>query len=657
MGSLVALALIGQFALFGLYNFAEQRIAAANLKSETINKMRQLMADVSESVSAMHELQISAVDEMEPGAFIAVVDGLEQTATDRLSAIDDYAAVWPGGLDTVNSSALAEPVAGFANDLRILASLTESRGFTENDGARGALRSAAHSVEVLLEQAATEVLSFQLASIRTLERDLLMLRRHEKDYLLRGDAEKYGARFDEAMAVMIDALYVASLAPETDQQMRGFLNAYQTEFHGLIKVSEAREARVVRLGERYEALTADVEGVLGVFDNLWAEVSLERHTTEEATKQTLLWAIGISAVLLLIVSTLIARGITKPLGRIDGAMRALASGDLKTDIPDENRRDEIGSMARALRVFRDNARDTDRLRRAEAAREAEAANERRAATHAVAEDLERSVAGVIQAVSDTAAALRETAEDMTARTRTVGERASFAASAAGQTHQNVGAVAAAAEELSRSIEEIGERAARSSEVVRDAVQRAKEADEGVESLAKAGVSISEVVDLISTIAEQTNLLALNATIEASRAGEAGRGFTVVANEVKTLAGQTARATQDIAERIRAMQDATQTATGAIQAIGTTVGEVDEITHTIAAAVEEQGATTRSISRNMHDAADGTEAVSEQVGVIDEAAQTNEASASNVLSAADTLTRHADDLQNRMRETLKTLRAA
>ncbi len=657
VGSLVVLAVVGQLGILGLYLVGETRVETANLRAETLNTMRDLMTDVGEAVGSLREIQLVGVKEMPDEAVIEILDSLDALMQDRLTTIDAYSAAWPGGLLDFQAGPLVAGVTDYTMDLRILVSITNKIGLSENEGARGRLRAAVHAVEELLTKAESEALAFQLGGIRTLQRDMLSLRRHEKDFLLGSDADKYLPRFEAAMATMIDHLYNANLDAEVDRTVRGQLNAYNAEFTALTKTETSRSKHLANLDEGRETLVALLNDNLTLFDNLQAEVALKRQQTMEATETLILYGSAFSILALLLVGTLIARGITTPLAKINGAMGDISAGKLDTTIPAADRRDEIGSMARALAVFRDNARDAERLRNAEAARLAETAEERRAATRAVADDLERSVAGVIEAVSHTASALRETAQSMKAGTRNVSERATVAASAADQTHKNVGTVAAAAEELSRSIDEIGGRAARSSEVVQGAVMRAREADEGVETLSKAGISIAEVVDLISTIAEQTNLLALNATIEASRAGEAGRGFTVVANEVKTLAGQTARATQDISDRIKAMQDATRVATQAIQAIGTTVGEVDQITHAIAAAVEEQGATTRSISQNMHDAADGTEAVSEQIGAIDASAQTNEASAGDVLTAADTLGRHASDLEARMAATLESLRAA
>src|SRR5690606_14889742 len=167
-------------------------------------------------------------------------------------------------------------------------------------------------------------------------------------------------------------------------------------------------------------------------------------------------------------------------------------------------------------------------------------------------------------------------------------------------------VASASEELTGSIEEIGRQVTQAAQIAIRATEDAQASNAQVQSLAEAARRVGEVVNLIQDIAAQTNLLALNATIEAARAGEAGKGFAVVASEVKTLANQTARATEEIGQHIGGIQSATGEAVGAIQGITATIAEINEIAGSIASAVEQQGAATREISRNVQEAARGTQ---------------------------------------------------
>jgi len=177
------------------------------------------------------------------------------------------------------------------------------------------------------------------------------------------------------------------------------------------------------------------------------------------------------------------------------------------------------------------------------------------------------------------------------------------------------------------------------------------------SLADAAQRIGEVVQMIQDIASQTNLLALNATIEAARAGEAGKGFAVVASEVKTLANQTGKATEEIASQVTAIQAATKSAVEAIKGIDGTIGQMREISTTIAAAIEEQGAATGEITRSTQETARGTEAVSRNIAGVNEAAGNTGTAASQVLASAGELGRQAETLRVEVDQFLAAIRAA
>ncbi|PPQ38386.1 methyl-accepting chemotaxis sensory transducer with Pas/Pac sensor [Rhodoblastus acidophilus] len=205
------------------------------------------------------------------------------------------------------------------------------------------------------------------------------------------------------------------------------------------------------------------------------------------------------------------------------------------------------------------------------------------------------------------------------------ERAANAANAAAETSATVHAVAAGAEQLAGSVQEISRQVTAAMHMSSDAVTQAGEADRIVNSLAEAARRIGEITSLISTIATQTNLLALNATIESARAGEAGRGFGVVANEVKALADQTGRATCEIAEHIAEVQSSTRGAVSAIGSIAHTIQNLSEVSSGIAAAVEQQTAVTREIAQNMQVASTGVEQISQSISKI--SAATNQVAAS------------------------------
>ncbi len=361
-------------------------------------------------------------------------------------------------------------------------------------------------------------------------------------------------------------------------------------------------------------------------------------------------AIGVGLALL------IGGAIGKSVGGMTEAMRRLADGDTSVDIPGVGKTDEIGMMAGAMQVFKENRVIADRLAGEQAAERA--AREKRAErVESLTFSFEAKVGELVNMVSTAAAELRSTAESMTGTAGQTTEQATTVAVAAEQASANVQNVAGSAEELSSSISEISRQVTQSARIAGQAVNDAKRTDSVVRALADGAQKIGDVVSLISDIAGQTNLLALNATIEAARAGEAGRGFAVVASEVKSLATQTAKATEDIARQINGIQEATKEAVGSIQAISTTIGEINEIAAAIAAAVEEQGAATQEIARSVQQAAAGTQQVTANIGGVSHGATVTGAAASQVLGAADELSRQAESLNGEVREFMTGVKAA
>ena len=271
------------------------------------------------------------------------------------------------------------------------------------------------------------------------------------------------------------------------------------------------------------------------------------------------------------------------------------------------------------------------------------------------EDFETNVKTVVDQVAAASTEMRATAESMAASSEESVRQSNAVAAAAEEATSNVQTVASASEELSSSISEISRQVSQSSKIAQEAVQEAERTNITVQGLAEASTKIGDVVNLINDIASQTNLLALNATIEAARAGEAGKGFAVVASEVKNLANQTARATEDISSQISAIQDATTGAVDAIQGIGKTIDQVNEIAGTIAAAVEQQGAATNEISRNVQEAATGTQQVSQNIQSVSQAANEAGQGASEVLSAAEELSKQSEVLGNEVDKFLENVK--
>jgi methyl-accepting chemotaxis protein len=403
------------------------------------------------------------------------------------------------------------------------------------------------------------------------------------------------------------------------------------------------------------------------FRSLMAEFKGEEEalmgTRQEAavsttnTANSILWGGGIAAVLIgIILSWVIGSGIATPIGNMTKSMIRLAEGNLDVEVPGTGRKDEIGDMAEAVQVFKDNAIEVKRLEEEQKLAEQRAAEQRKAEMNKLASDFESNVGSIVKSVGDSADRIKGSAGTLAAQATQAKSTAAEVAVASEEATSNVQTVASAAEELSSSITEISGQVGQSTKIASRAVEEANRTNGMVQGLSEAAQRIGEVVDLINDIAEQTNLLALNATIEAARAGDAGKGFAVVASEVKNLANQTGKATEEISSQIDGIRNATVDAVKAIGDITGIISEMNEITSAVAAAVEEQGAATQEIARNVDHAAAGTQQVSSNMTTVVDVADKTGNSANEMRSAADDLSSQAENLENQVSAFIQQVRA-
>ncbi len=464
---------------------------------------------------------------------------------------------------------------------------------------------------------------------------------------------------------------VALLAQTTNPERRRKVE----QLGGTIGDFENKAARVRAIKGRNEALessdaktavteaaaTADQIEKMGTdliagFESVSAEATT---SVDDGLSDAIDVALGVgiaSIVLSLGLSIVVSRGIAGPIKAMTEAMAALADGDLTVAIPATGNKDEIGDMAKAVQVFKDNAVQMEKLRRDQSEAAERGAAERRLAMQALADQFEADVMGVVKVVSESATEMQATAQSMSAAAQQANAQATTVASISEQSSGNVDTIAAATRQLASSIGEIGQQVGQAADISQLASQKTLQTNETVQSLATTANRIGEVVKLINDIASQTNLLALNATIEAARAGDAGKGFAVVAGEVKNLANQTARATDEIGAQISAVQEETRRAVEAIREIGGVIDQVQKISSSIASAIEEQGAATQEIARNVQQAAQGTAEVTRTIDGVSRAAATTGAAAEQVLASSTELAENSERLRSEVIDFLTGVRA-
>jgi methyl-accepting chemotaxis protein len=372
----------------------------------------------------------------------------------------------------------------------------------------------------------------------------------------------------------------------------------------------------------------------------------------------ILWSI--SAFVLVVVGAGIAgvaRGVIQPIVRMTGVMQRLAGGELESEIPSLGRKDEVGAMASAMQVFKENALRVKDMEAAQTLSARKSEEDRKAAMQQVAAGFEKAVGAILKTVSSASSDIEASAGSLSRTAETTQELSATVAAASEQSSSNVQSAAAASEEMASSVEEISRQVHQSKKIALDAVEQAEQTNVRISELSQSANRIGEVIKMITAVAEQTNLLALNATIEAARAGEAGRGFAVVASEVKALSAQTAKATEEIAAQVTQMQSATELSVSAIKEIGSTIAQISGISTAIAEAVEEQGAATQEIARNIQQAAVGATHVTGSIGQVNRGAVDTDAAAQQVHGLAVSLLAESNHLNSEVESFLQTIRAA
>ncbi|HZS85605.1 MAG TPA: methyl-accepting chemotaxis protein [Stellaceae bacterium] len=518
------------------------------------------------------------------------------------------------------------------------------------------------ATEAMIVKAHATLNDTLIASAQDVENNTLRAEVASWSFLATNDAKGQGAF---KLAAVTAGLTLKSLAtvPKADM-IKDTFPAVQSALDAYGKSFAKISAEMIEANKLYdEALRAKLTKVEELGTETQAALDADRKENKAATDRSIAATTaaqalmgGLGLLLGIAFAFLIGRSIVRPVTGMTGVMTRLAKGDRSVAIPALGDKDEIGEMAQAVEVFKKGMIEADELAAARQAEQARKEQRQQAIEDAIAA-FEATIGRSLETLSTAASAMRGTAEGMSATASETSRQASAVTSATEQALSNVKSVAAASEEMTASIAEISRQVAHSTAIAAKAVEEAGRTNTTIRGLSDAAHRIGEVVQLIQDIASQTNLLALNATIEAARAGEAGKGFAVVASEVKALANQTGKATEDIASQIAAIQAATRSAVEAIQGIDGTIGQISAIATTIAAAIEQQGASTAEITRNTQDTARGTEEVSRNIAGVNEAATKTGAAASEVLASSGELGRQSETLRAEVDQFLAAIRAA
>jgi methyl-accepting chemotaxis protein len=514
-------------------------------------------------------------------------------------------------------------------------------GMNENQGFLGELRASVHAVEETLNS--VDAPAAQIA--------MLMMRRHEKDFIARLDP-KYGTALQAERAKFAAAIDASALPPASKAATASRMADYQDTFVRFMTGTLDEKAQTKLLSSLY----AGIEPLLAALDKIFADQAkaAQRDGAAAAAASAIFLIEAIAAIVAAVAafSWFVGVGISRPIILVTRTMAALGKGQLDVAIPSDGRRDEIGTMISTVRSFRDSLVEAQQLRK-DKVLELEAGAEKRAALVRMAERIESDASGVVAKISGQTTSMVTTVEEMQALADRTGASAQAAAGSAAAALGNAQSVASATEELSASIREISAQVSLSTKVVGKAVTAGLKARSSIEALNERVSRIGAVADMIGSIAARTNLLSLNATIEAARAGDAGKGFAVVASEVKQLANQTARSTKEIVDHITAVRNATAEAVAAVAQIGATINEVNEIAGSIAAAVEQQGAATAEIARNVTETASAVDEVTSRNTEVSNEAERAKLYAAEMLASTTKLNNAVAELRTAIIRTVRT----
>ncbi len=644
IAAISAIGIAGLCAVGAIYwsgNASQERYRSVAAEARTIAKnTAKLDVDLLESRRSEKDFLLRSDEQ-----YAAQHEARAKNVNTDLDALQALAT---GQADLAkNVAAAREGYGKYSEHFKAAVEAKRKLGLSEDKGLEGVLRKSVHDIESKIKEFDDPKLAVQM----------LMMRRHEKDFMLRRD-KKYGDQLNQAATDFLTELASTSISDANKTEIKQKLTAYQQNFSAWMETALVVGAELKATSEAYAGIESTIGAMRSGAEKSLAESETANNNSRASTLQQMQIAVLVAFLAVVGLSIPLVRSITKPLGAMARAMGLLAEGDFAVALPGLERKDEIGEMARSVEAFKVKA--VEKAQRESEEREAAsatAAQLRKQEVCKLADQFETAVGDIVEKVSIASTDLEVAAGSLTQTSEATQRMSVTVASASEESSANVQSVASAAEEMASSVSEIGRQIAMSTKLTQAAVDQAQQTDQRINTLQGATTKIGDVVDLIAMIAEQTSLLALNATIEAARAGEAGRGFAVVASEVKALSAQTARATSEISAQISNIQSSTGESVIAIKEIGATIAHISEVTSAIAAAVEEQGAATNEIARNVQQAAEGTSQVASGISEVNRGAAETGTASSQVLVSAQSLSKEGGRLKSEVRKFLATVRAS